>query len=346
MTALPASPGQALAPDRDGGPPLPLRSAILGMGSYTPDAVLSNADLEAMVDTSDRWILERTGVRERRRVGSGETASVLGAAAARRALADAGNPQVDAILFATSSPDTLFPSSACLTQRLLGLGGVMAMDVSAACSGFVYGLSLGDAMVRAGTAKTVLLIAAEAMTTLIDYKDRGTCVLFGDGAGAAVIGAAPAGGGGILAVRTAADGADADLIYYGPGEADGQDDAGLRMAGRGTFRLAVERMTETALQLCADAGWETGDIAMVVPHQANLRIIEAVAKRLDVGMDRVYFNGDKYGNTSAASIPLALDEAHRRGLLHAGDRLLFVAFGAGSTWGGVALEWSLDRARP
>ncbi|HEV7679340.1 MAG TPA: beta-ketoacyl-ACP synthase III [Candidatus Dormibacteraeota bacterium] len=342
MTALPATPGQALAPDRDGGPPLPLRSAILGLGSHVPEDVLSNADLEALVDTSDRWILERTGVRERRRVGSGETASTLGAIAARRALADAGNPQVDAILFATSSPDTLFPSSACLAQRELGLGGIMAMDVAAACSGFVYALSLADAMIRVGTARTVLVIAGEAMTTLIDYKDRGTCVLFGDGAGAAVVGAAQPGGGGILATRTGADGGDADLIYYGPVEGQSDDDAAVRMAGRGTFRVAVERMTETAQKLCADAGWTTGDIRMVFPHQANLRIVEAVAKRLDVGMERVYFNGDQYGNTSAASIPIALDEAYRRGLLHAGDRLLFIAFGAGTTWGGAALEWSLD----
>src|SRR5258708_6925150 len=190
MTALPATPGPAATPLRDGRSSLPLRSAILGVGSFVPDGVLSNADLEKLVDTSDRWILERTGVRERRKVGPGETASVIGASAARRALDDAGNPQVDAILVATTSPDTLFPSTACLVQRRLGLSGQMALDISAACSGFVYALTLADSMVRSGTAGRVLVVAAEAMTTLIDYHDRGTCVLFGDGAGAAVVGAA------------------------------------------------------------------------------------------------------------------------------------------------------------
>ncbi len=323
MTALPATPGPAATPLRDGRSSLPLRSAILGVGSFVPDGVLSNADLEKLVDTSDRWILERTGVRERRKVGPGETASVIGASAARRALDDAGNPQVDAILVATTSPDTLFPSTACLVQRRLGLSGQMALDISAACSGFVYALTLADSLVRSGTARRVLVVAAEAMTTLIDYHDRGTCVLFGDGAGAAVVGDAGDGGGGIVATRTAADGALSDLIYYGPGEGDqeGQAEDHVRMAGRGTFRVAVERMSELAEQLSADAGWSLDDVSFVIPHQANLRIVEAVAKRIEFPMDRVVYNGDTRGNTSGASIPLALDEAYRQGRLQRGDRL-------------------------
>jgi 3-oxoacyl-[acyl-carrier-protein] synthase-3 len=346
MTALPATPGPAATPLRGGPSPLPVRSAVLGVGSFTPEGVLSNADLERMVDTSDRWILERTGVRERHRVAPGETASVLGAAAARAALQDAGGEAPDAILVATSSPDTLFPSTACLVQRRLGMSGQPAFDVSAACSGFVYGLSLADAMVRAGTARRVLVIAAEAMTSLIDYKDRSTCVLFGDGAGAAVVGAASDGaGGGIVATRTGADGNLSDLIYYGPGEQEGQEDDHIRMAGRGTFRVAVERMSELAEQLCADAGWALDEVGFVIPHQANLRIVEAIAKRISFPMARVVYNGDLYGNTSAASIPLALDQAHRAGTLHRGDRLLFLAFGAGATWGGAAVEWGLDGPR-
>jgi 3-oxoacyl-[acyl-carrier-protein] synthase-3 len=220
----------------------------------------------------------------------------------------------------------------------------MAMDLQAACSGFVYGLTLADSLVRAGTAERVLLVAAEAMTTLIDYKDRSTCVLFGDGAGAAVVGAS-GNGHGIVASRLVADGALSDLIYYGPGEEAGQEEDKVRMSGRGTFRLAVENMSDVALQLCDDAGWTLDDVTFVVPHQANLRIVEAIAKRLALPMDRVVYNGDRFGNTSAASIPLALDEAHRAGRVHAGDRLLCLAFGAGATWGGVAMEWALDTPR-
>jgi 3-oxoacyl-[acyl-carrier-protein] synthase-3 len=316
---------------------------VLSLGSFAPSGRLTNADLEQMVETSDRWIMERTGVSERRRVGAGETSSVLGAAAARIALREAGHPQVDAIIVATSSPDTLFPSTACLVQRRLGLSGQPAFDISAACSGFVYGLTLADSLVRTGAARHVLVVAAEAMTTLIDYSDRSTCVLFGDGAGAAVVGGA--GDGGVVATHWAADGGEADLIYYGPNEDGSRPDDRVRMAGRGTFRLAVERMTETAHRLCDDAGWAPDEVSWVVPHQANLRIVEAVAKRIDMPMSRVVYNGERFGNTSAASIPLAMDEAHRDGRLRRGDRVLCMAFGAGATWGGVALEWTLGEPR-
>jgi 3-oxoacyl-[acyl-carrier-protein] synthase-3 len=317
-----------------------VRAGILGIGSYFPDDVITNAELEARVDTSDAWIMERTGVRERRRMGSGETASTMGAEAARAALERAGNPQVDAILLATASPDTLFPSTACLVQRRLDLGGIPAFDLAAACSGFIYGLVLAESLIRAGRIGTALVIGSEAMTRLVDYGDRSTCVLFGDGAGAAVLGAAEDGG--LRAARWGADGRNADLIYFGP-PADSPDaEAGVRMAGKGTFRLAVERLTEMGQALCADAGWSVDDIHHVIPHQANLRIVEATAKRLGVGMDRVFFNGDRFGNTSSASIPLALAEADRTGRLRRGDRIVSVAFGSGATWGGVALEWSLE----
>ena len=345
MTALPATPGPAPAPLRRSASPgtPPPRSAVLSLGGFAPAGRLTNADLELMVETSDRWIVERTGIRERRRAGAGETSSVLAAAAARVALQAAHDPQIDAIIVATTSPDTLFPSTACLTQRRLGLHGQPAFDVSAACSGFVYGLTLADSMVRSGTAQHVLVVAAEAMTSLIDYGDRSTCVLFGDGAGAAVVGGAETGG--IAATFWGADGGDADLIYYGPSEDGTRPDDRVRMAGRGTFRSAVERMVECAERLCAEAGWSRDDVDWVVPHQANLRIVEAVAKRLHVSMDRVVFNGDRYGNTSGASIPLALDEAHRDGRLRHGDRVLCMAFGAGATWGGAALEWTLGAPR-
>jgi 3-oxoacyl-[acyl-carrier-protein] synthase III len=320
------------------------RAGILGIGAYSPVDAITNAELETRVETSDAWILERTGIRERRRVGSGETSSSMGAEAARAALARAGNPQVDMIMVATATPDTLFPSTACLVQRRLDLGGIPAFDLAAACSGFVYGLVVAEALIQAGRIGTALVIGSEAMTTLIDYGDRSTCVLFGDGAGAVVMGRAD--GGGLRAARWGADGAQADLIYYGVAEdrPDGGD--GVRMAGKGTFRLAVERLTELGQGLCADAGWTTDEVDHIIPHQANLRIIEATAKRLGVGMDRVFFNGDRFGNTSSASIPLALAEVDRLGRLRRGDRVVSVAFGSGATWGGVALEWSLEPPAP
>ena len=321
-------------------PRIATRSGVLGIGAYVPDGIISNADLEALVDTSDTWIMERTGVRERRRKGSGETSSTMGAAAARAAIERAGNPRIDAILVATASPDTLFPSTACLVQRHLGLGGIPAFDLAAACSGFVYGLVLADSLIRTGRIGTALVIGAEAMTTLVDYTDRSTCVLFGDGAGAVVLGARESGG--LMGARWGADGACSDLIYYGPPADDLDVAPGVRMAGKGTFRLAVERLTETAQGVCADAGWGIADVDHVIPHQANLRIIEATAKRLGVGMDRVIFNGDRFGNTSSASIPLALAEADRSGRLRRGDRIVSVAFGSGATWAGVALEWTLE----
>jgi 3-oxoacyl-[acyl-carrier-protein] synthase-3 len=314
---------------------------ILSLGAHLPRAVITNADLEVMVDTSDTWIVERTGIRERHRVSEGETASVMGTAAAREALHRAGDPIPDAIIVASCSTETRLPSTACLIQRRLGLAGMPAFDINAACSGFVYALAIADSMIRSHSAATILVIATEALTPLVDYTDRSTCVLFGDGAAAAVVGT-NGGDGGIRAIRWRADGADADLIYHGRRSDDPDSDGlrALRMSGRGTFRTAVERMAEVSEDLLEDAGWAASDVQLFVPHQANARIIEATAKRLGVSMDRVFLNVDTNGNTSAASIPLALHEAAASGRLRAGDRVLSVAFGSGVTWGGVALEWT------
>jgi len=312
---------------------------ILSLGAYVPDAVLTNAELEAMVDTSDTWIVERTGIRERRRVAPGETVATMGARAAEEALARAGNLRPDAIIVATCSADTPLPSAACLIQERLGIGGMPAFDINAACSGFVYALALSDSLIRSRAVSTVLVVASEALTTMTDYTDRSTCVLFGDGAAAAVVGVGE-GDGGIRAVRWAADGADADLIYFGTRADDDDGGRAIRMAGRGTFRSAVERLSEAALHLCADAGWTAGDVDWFIPHQANLRIIEATAKRLGVSMDRVIVNVDRVGNTSAASIPLAIHEAAAAGRVRPGQKIISVAFGSGVTWGGVALEWT------
>jgi 3-oxoacyl-[acyl-carrier-protein] synthase-3 len=312
---------------------------ILSLGAYIPDGVLTNSDLESMVDTSDTWIVERTGISERHRVGPAETAASMGERAAREALARAGNPVVDAIIVATCSSETRLPSSACLIQERLGITGMPAFDINAACSGFVYSLALSDSLIRSGTLKTVLVVASEALTPLVDYTDRSTCVLFGDGAAAAVVGSG-SGDGGIRAVRWAADGGAADLIYYGARPDDPGGGRAIRMSGRGTFRMAVERMVEASLQLCDDAGWAPADVDWFIPHQANLRIIEAAAKRVGVPMDRVIVNVQRVGNTSAASIPLAIHEAAAAGRLRPGQRIVSVAFGSGVTWGGVALEWT------
>ena len=312
-------------------------AAILGTGACIPDGVTTNADLERLVQTSDQWILERTGIRERRRAGAGVTASTMAAAAGRAAMARAGLTAVDAIVVATCSPDTFVPPVACLVQRELGLSGVPAFDVNAACSGFINALIVAQGLIATSRADTVLVAGAEALTHLVDYGDRATCVLFGDGAGAVVLGAS--GRGGILATSWGADGAEADLIYYGAPPDEPESGDGLRMAGKGTFRLAVERMSSIAGELCTATGWRIEDVDLVVPHQANKRIIEAVARRAGLPMDRFSVNVDLLGNTGAASVPLALAEADARGRLRDGSRVLSVAFGAGATWGGIALEW-------
>ena len=321
-------------------PPSPpsRRAGILGIGHELPAGVLTNEDIQALVETSDTWIMERTGIRTRHQVGSGETAATMGAVAARKAIEAAGNPRIGAIICATCSPDTLLPSTACFIQRELGLTGQPAFDINAACSGFVYATAVGNSLIASGTCETALVIATEAMTTLIDYTDRSTCVLFGDGAAAVVLGATAEGG--IAATQWFADGSQAELIYYGPANDDETSADHLRMMGKGTFRLAVDRLCTMATDLTARAGWSLDEVDHFVPHQANLRIIESAANRLGVSMDKVIVNVDSVGNTSAASIPLALAGAAASGRLRAGDKVVCIAFGAGATWGGIALEWN------
>ncbi|MGD1053028.1 MAG: beta-ketoacyl-ACP synthase III [Candidatus Dormibacteria bacterium] len=316
------------------------RAGILSVAAHLPDGILSNADLEAMVDTSDTWITERTGIRLRHRVAGGETTSEMGVRAARRALQLAGSPTIDAIVVTTVTPDTRFPSTACLIQRALDLGGIPAFDLNAACSGFTYGLIVSEGMIRSGVADHILLVAAESMTTLVDWEDRSTCVLFGDGAGAAVLGAASEGG--IVARRWGADGSKGHLIYYGPKPDDPGSPDRLRMAGRGTFRMAVDTFCDVTAGVCGDAGWDPASIDHYVPHQANQRIIEAAAKRMGIPMERVVVNIAETGNTSSASIPLALAGAAAQGRFKRGDRVVVAAFGAGATWGAVAWEWNAD----
>ncbi len=290
-----------------------------------------------MVETSDTWIMERTGIRLRHQATPGETTSEMGAVAARQALERWGGGRPDCLVVATVTPDTFFPSAACLVQRKLGLGGIPAFDLNAACSGFIYGLTVSEGLIRSGVASSVLLIASESLTSLVDFGDRSTCVLFGDGAGAAVVGAVAEGG--IAGRRWGADGGEGHLIYYGPKPDNAESPDRIRMSGKGTFRLAVERFCEVTRQVCADAGWDPASIDHFVPHQANQRIIEATAKRLGLPMQKVVLNVDETGNTSAASIPLALAQADAEGRFRAGDRVVAAAFGAGATWGAVAWEW-------
>jgi 3-oxoacyl-[acyl-carrier-protein] synthase-3 len=318
-----------------------LRASILGSGACVPDAAITNADLEALVSTSDAWIVERTGIRERRRVAPGETPDVLAARAARTALERAGGATPDGLIVATCSPQSPVPPIACLVQRELGLAGIPAFDVNAACSGYVYALALADSLVATGRSRRLLIIGVDALTPLVDYRDRATCVLFGDAAGASLVGAVRDGG--IVAVDWGADGRGAGLIFHGPRPDEPGSPAALRMAGKGTYRLAVEHMCAAAHRLAGLAGWTPDEVDVLIPHQANLRIIESAAGRLGIPMERVVVNIDRYGNTSAGSIPLALAEADASGRLREGERVMLLAFGAGVTWGGVAMEWTGNR---
>ncbi len=315
-------------------------ATMAGVGVYLPEGLLTNADLEVMVETSDTWIMERTGIRTRHRAGSGETAAMMGVKAARRAMQMAGVDTVGAIICATCSPDTLMPAAACFIQRELGLVGMPCFDLNAACSGYVFGLNVANSLIQTGSIDSALVIASEAMTSLVDFTDRTTCVLFGDGAGAAVLKATDAPG--IRATRWGADASRADIIYIGPKQDNEDSVDALRMRGSNTFRLAVDRMVAMGEELAAAAGWKVSEVDFFIPHQANQRIIEAVGKRLGVGLDKVIINVSEVGNTSAASIPLALGDAHLSGRLKRGDKVVCIAFGAGATWGGVAMEWQLD----
>lgn len=318
---------------------------IAGTGSYLPEKVLTNHDLAQMVETSDEWITARTGIRERHVAADGETTSDLALQAATRALEAAGvsADEVELIVLGTTTPDLIFPSSACLLQQKLGIAGCPAFDVNAACSGFIYALSIADKFIRTGTVKTALVVGAETLTRMLDWSDRGTCVLFGDGAGAVVLKADEETG--ILSTHMHADGSKKDLLWNPVGVSAGfrpdEPRAGVRvlMTGNEVFKHAVKALDAVVDEALMANGLDRHAIDWLVPHQANLRIIEATAKRLEMPMDRVVVTVDRHGNTSSGSVPLALDEAVRSGRIQRGQLLLLEAFGGGFTWGSALLRY-------
>ena len=324
------------------------RARIAGTGSAVPEMIRTNFDLEKMVETTDEWITTRTGIRERRIAADGEYTSTFATRAAQQALEMAGvsAEEIDLIILATITADFPFPATACLVQNNLGAKNAAAFDVSAACSGFVYGLSLADNAIRSGTARKALVIGAEVLSRIIDWTDRNTCLLFGDGAGAVVVEACE-GDHGILSTHLHSDGSYWELLYQpgcgnrNPAVLKTLDERKifLMMQGNEVFKLAVRAMEDAALQALEKNGFTPSDISIFIPHQANRRIIDAIGKRLGLGDDKVYVNLDRYGNTSAASIPLALDEANRAGRIHHGDIVLFDAFGGGLTWGSALVRW-------
>jgi 3-oxoacyl-[acyl-carrier-protein] synthase III len=322
-----------------------IRARIIGTGSYLPAQVLSNAELAARVDTSDAWIVERTGIRQRHISAAGEFTSDLGTAAARRALDSAGlTPHdIDLIIVATATPDQTFPACATVIQHKLGMTHGVAFDVAAVCSGFLYALTVADAMLTSGAHRTALVIGAETFSHLLDWEDRTTCVLFGDGAGAVVLRAEPGTGTpadrGILATRLHSDGRYNDLLYVDGGPGSTGTTGKLRMKGKEVFRHAVTNLASVMTETLDAAGLDSADVAWVVPHQANLRILEATAKKLGLPLSRVVVTVDAHANTSAASVPLALDTAVRDGRIQPGDLLLLEAMGGGFTWGAAAVRW-------
>ena len=323
-------------------------AAIAGVGHYAPAKVLTNADLEKLVETSDEWIQTRTGIRERRIAAADETSSAMGTAAARLALERAGiaPADVEAIYVATCTPDMIFPSTACLIQAALGAKRAYGFDVSSACAGFMMALDAAACAIETGRVRNALVVGAEKLSTVTDWTSRNTCVLFGDGAGAAVLKASDRPG--VRSTLLGVDGTQADFLSIPAGGCKQPASAEtiqnhlhtIHMAGSETFKTAVNTMLEAAQQAIARAGLTVADVDLIVPHQANMRIVEAVAKRLGEGViDRVFLNLDRYGNTSAASIPLALSEAFAAGKIKSGDKILMVAFGGGLSWGGSVVEW-------
>jgi 3-oxoacyl-[acyl-carrier-protein] synthase-3 len=327
--------------------------SIVGTGSYVPERVLTNDDLSKIVETSDEWITTRTGIKERRIAAEGENTSDMASEAARRALASVGitAADVDLIIVATVTPDMFFPSTACIVQKKLEAWNAVAFDISAACSGFLYALQTARHFINSGNRKTALIIGAEKLSSLINWTDRNTCVLFGDGAGAVVVRRMEEGDanppGRILSAVMGCDGSLTDLLKV-PGGASAmpvtpenidQRLNTIHMEGRETFKHAVTRMCQASEQALSMAGLEARDVNMVIPHQANLRIISAIASRLDIPEERIFVNLQKYGNTSAATIPVALDEASRSGAIKRGDNVLLVAFGGGFTWASTMLTW-------
>ncbi len=329
-------------------------TTITGTGMYVPDRVLTNDDLSRMVDTSDEWIVERTGIRERRIAAPDQASSDLALIASRRALEMAGVDAVDVdhIVVATTTPDRILPSCACTLQQKLGASRAAAYDVFAACTGFVYGLGVGRALVSSGAAGSVLVVGVETLSRIVDYTDRNTCVLFGDGAGAALLQACDSGVG-VHAVDMHSDGELGEVLEVPAGisrnpasvdTVEGREHF-IRMQGKKLYPFAVRSMEESTRRCAEAAGWSLRDIDLFIPHQANRRIIDAVGERLDLAPEKVYVNIDRYGNTSSASIPIALDECVRAGRLKPGDKLALAAFGGGATWGGTSMTWTLPVAR-
>lgn len=328
---------------------------IVGWGMAVPQRVVTNHELAQFVETSDEWIVTRTGIRERRVAGPQESTATLSIAAAEEALAVAGIAprDVDLILVATVTPEHLFPSTACLVQDALGATKAGAFDLLAGCSGFIYGLHMAAAAIRAGTHQVALVIGAETLSRIVNWRDRNTCVLFGDGAGAVVLQGKDEPGG-VLASMIRADGSGGELLILPAGgsrlpisEAVVRDGCHfVRMNGREVFRFATRVMEKATREVVAQAGLRMEDVDLIIPHQANIRIIEAAAKGLGLPMDRFFVNIDRYGNTSSASIPIALCEAVQQGRLKPGDRAVMVAFGAGLTWAAAVIQWGVPRARP
>ena len=325
-----------------------IRAGILGTGHSYPEGILTNAELEKMVDTSDDWITSRTGIKQRRKAAPGEYTSQFAVRAARQAIERAGlQPEdIDLLLCATVSPDQILPSTGCIIQAELGANKAAAMDVVAACSGFLYGLTLADTMVRTGQSKYALVIGAEILTQYVDYTDRNTCVLFGDGAGAAVLGPVE-GDRGILAARIKSDGRYEEQLFS-PGGGTRRPataatlaagDHFFKMKGNELFKVAVRSMTDISREVLEEAGLSASDVKLFIPHQANQRITDGVASKLNVESDRVYSNIAMHGNTSSASIPIALDECVEAGRISPGDLVLMASFGGGVTWGAVLVRW-------
>jgi len=321
---------------------------IIGIGSYLPERVMTNADFESIVDTTDEWISSRTGIRERRIVAEGESTSDLAARAAQAAMTRAGvsAEEIDLLVLGTTSPDFIFPSTACVTQAKLGLT-CPAFDVMAACTSFIYALHSGVSAIESGRAETVLVIGAEALTRFVDFTDRATCVLFGDGAGAVVLRAADEPG--VESIVLGADGSGEDLLKIPAGGACTPSDTStmaagdqfLKMAGNDVYKFAVRVIPKATREALALAGHTLDELRWLIPHQANKRIVDTVEERLGIGDDRVYNNIGPTGNTSAASIPLAIDDLYTSGRLSPGDLLALVGFGAGLTWGSAVLRWTM-----
>ena len=316
------------------------RAVIAGTGSALPRRRVTNADLAETVDTSDEWIVERTGIRSRYIAGDGETTSSLATDAARRAIEAAGIAAADIglIILATATPDQTFPASATIVQTALGIDDCIAFDVQAVCSGFLYAISVADSMIRSGAASTALVIGAETFSRIIDWEDRATCVLFGDGAGAVVL-RAEDGPRGILATKLHADGRHNQLLYVDGGPSTTQTVGKLRMKGQEVFRHAVTNLSNVLREVMEAAGLTAADIDWVVPHQANRRILDATARKLGLPPERVIVTVDEHANTSAASVPLALDVAVRDGRIKRGDLLVLEAMGGGFTWGAAAIRY-------